>query len=842
MGRGAIAYRIYWICILWVIGLGKLQGSETNTDLDRDYVIFKLFVGRENFGDIGTICVGDSVFVSLPDIMKAVGYDYEWKLEQKYFATCCPDSKNCFTIRRDSLWRGTNGTVLSSSQLICDDESIYLLSSRFKEYCSFGVNVFFQGFRLRTDGDIEFPKIKLRKQEAVRKNAFGRREDLLLQNVDTLPMTLGRLSSLGYSLSANTTRDGLEGVNGILSANGEFLKGSLNLNYSHAQATGYREDQLTFKLDYSPKLKQLKQISFFRNYNTFTMDIGRYANGIYLSNDNTTFFNQRYYLYQGKTRPNSNVEIYNNQVLVAYLSADSLGRYEVKIPVTSGSNTISTLTMNDFGESISDQKIIYMPLYLQPKHKFQYSVTSGYSDEGRLFAGLYTAYGVTDKLTITAMTESVLSKGTMKTITGVGIQYAPNVWLQLSGNYLPGVRYTADLTGNISHYIGYNMTYEQYQKNQNKILYAPQKRMQLSLSASLPLRKLSNTLTFTVRQMEYELYRQYNSSIRWNVYRGGLSGSAFVSANSESSFLPDHLSLGGSVGCRISKLFYNNFNYNYQVSHRNNLFKNRLQYRVDKRFSAIAEVQYQTLGRNLNFQLGFTYRLPCMTVGSNIRTSANGWMMNNSVSGGANFYGKGLVHFSDQVQGGATLCVMIFVDRNGNLKYDKGEEIIENPKVKLRTTAEMTQDKNGTYFRNIMPNRAFKLNIPRQVFKDITWQVVPVDTAFCLAPYQSHTVYFPVKVTSEISGEVFTLIGNKRQYMRNVLIGVSSLRGEPIARVRTDDWGFFNYIGLTAGTYRISILSTGVKVKEKKEYKIVIPEANEGQQLEGLDFELEPNE
>lgn len=842
MGWRAVAYRICCVCVLWIVSFGELQGSPINIETDRDYVIFKLLVGRENFGDIRTICIGDSVFVSLPDVMHALGYDYEWEPEPMRFSTCCPDSKSCLTIRRDSLWRDSTYAVLPPSQLIGDDESLYLLSSGFQKHCSLRLAVFFQGFRLRVEGPVEFPKIRLRKQEEVRRNAFGRREDLLLERVDTLPMTFGRLSSVGYSLSSNLSPKGIEGTNGILSANGEFMKGSLQLNYNHAKTVVHREDDLTFKLDYGLPSKLLKQISLFRNYNTFTMDLGRYVNGVYLSNDNTTFFNQRYYLYQGRTRPNANVEIYNNEVLVAYLSADSLGRYEARIPVTSGSNNISTLTMNDYGESISDQKTIYIPLYLQPKHKFQYSVTSGYADTGKLFAGVYTAYGVTDKFTVTAMTEGILYRGEVSTISGIGLQYVPKEWLQLSINYLPGVRYTTGLTGSISRYVGYSLTYEQYRKNQTKLPYAPEMSMQLSLSGSVPLRKINNTLTFTMRQLEYRVQQQYFSSLRLNLSRGFLSGSAFVSSNSKENFLPNHLSIGGSVGCRINKLLYSDFTYNRQMSRCNNLFRERLQYRVAKRLSAIAEVQYQTQGRSLSFQLGCTFRLPSVTLAGNIRSNNNDWAMNSSVSGGISFYGKGLMHFSDQVQNGATLCVVVFADRNGNGKYDKGEKIIENPKVKVRTTAEMKQDRNGTYFRNITPNRAFRLLVPRQVFGDITWQAIPVDTAFCLAPYQSHTVYFPVKVVSEVSGEVFTVVSGKRQYLRNVLIAITPANGGSVVRTRTDDWGFYSYIGLTTGSYRITILSSGLRVKGNQRYDVVIPEADEGEQVEALDFEVEPIE
>lgn len=839
MDWSVLTYRKLGVCILLVFIFGAAQGSNNNPENDRDYVTFKLFFDRNCFGDIRTICIGNVVYINLPDMMAALGYSCEWEVEKNRFSTCCPTSTHCFTIRQDSLLRNDTTTLLSDSVLICDEESIYLLNSHFKDVCSFEVTVLFQVFRLRIDDTTEHPKTRLIRQKEMRDKAFGRQDDLQMLHVDTLPLNLSRLSSVGYSLSANTSQNGSVGYSGVLSANGEFLKGSLNLNYSRSQGKNYQSNQFTFKQDYGINKKFLKQVSFFRHFNTFTMDLGRFTNGVYLSNSNTQFLNQRYYLYKGQTRPNANVEIYNNKILVAYVSADSVGHYSADIPVTNGSNTISTLTLNDYGEALSEQKIIYMPLFLQPKHKFMYSLSTGYADDGQFYSGLYTAYGITNKLTFTTMTESEFHSGHFNLIGGIGFKLAFNQWLQAAADYIPTLKYNISLTGIISKYTGYSLSYEKYKKGQKVVFSAPLKNINLDLNLTFPIEAFDNSLMFNMGHTQYEHSNRYTSSIRASVSKGSLYSTAYITGYSQRNFIPANLTFGGNAGYRINKQIYTNFSYCHYTKQHDNLFSERLQYQLTKHFFANAELQYQTANKNISVQLGFTYRFPWMAVGSNLRTNNSGWTMNNSISGGISFYGTRRLRFSDQAQSGSTLCVVMYVDRNGNQCYDKEEEIIQNPKVKILTGGERVADKNGVYFRNILPYQPVRLSIPRQVFNDISWQITPVDTVFCLSPYQSHTVYFPVQVLSEVSGEVFVMVNGKRSYRKNILIGIVSEQGG-ITRVRTDDWGLFDYTGLTAGKYRITVLSSNVKVRSKKEHEVVVPEQNEGVELGGIDFELDP--
>lgn len=479
-----------------------------------------------------------------------------------------------------------------------------------------------------------------------------------------------------------------------------------------------------------------------------------------------------------------------------------------------------------------------MPVNLEPNKRFKYVITSGYSDANRLFAGMSTAYGITSHLTVTADAEVILDHGKISGIAGVRLKSGWKQWLQASVDYFPFVKYEFNLTGNLRRYFGYNVLYEQYIKGQNQIQNAPIRNFQMDLSTEIPIRSLQNNLSLSIRQTDYFSGGNFSSYIRGNLFRNNLSSSIHITSNSQQSFKIENLTFGGRLGYRINKRIFNDFSYDYFTSINDHRFRNRLQYQFATKLFGTIDLQYFTKNKNLMAEIGIIYRMPCLTIGNNARVDNNGWSVNSSISGGFNRYANNKIDFSNRSLSGASLHVALFVDKNGNEKYETDEEIIQDAKVIVKTGAETVKRKSGSYFRNISPYYAFKLIIPRQSFKDISWQVTPVEKAICLLPYQSRSLYFPVRVISEISGNVFKMSNGKPVCLKNVLICITHKGNGNVIKVLTDEWGFYSYWGLTAGTYEITLELGKMDVNGEKILHVDIPESSESSQLEGFDFEV----
>lgn len=838
MERGIIKYVLVFLSLF--LSFNATQGNNISDASGGDYVTFKVVIEREDIGVVGSICFDEIVFVNLIELMDILGFPYQWESKTKKFKVCCPTPKNCLTIQQDSLIRQDSISIFPDSVILYDEDALYVRSSSISTLLGIECSVIFQSLKIKIEKRDDFPVLVLRDQEIRRKRMMNGRENILFHKVDTLPLSLSRLSSLGYALSANSSKEGLvDSYNTVVSANGEFLKGALHLNYNHTGGElSSVPDQFTLKHSYTLRYKWLKQLSFFRDYSNLTLDLDGYASGVYLSNDNTTFFNMRYYLYKGRTRPNTEVEIYNNSTLVSFISSDSLGNYEVIIPVNSGVNNISAVTFNAYGESISDDKTIYMPQNMEPHKKFRYAFSAGYADSRKSFSGVSFAYGLTPYITVTALAEAMYAHGNIVSLAGVGFKFALSPGFQGGVDYLPGVKYAANLTGNVKRFLGYNVSYEEYKSNQTIIASAPLRSFKMDLTTEIPFFRLSNNLTFSLRQNNYKSSNSFSSNIRWNMFLRDLSASIYATSSSQKSFTIDNINLGTRLGYRITNRIYNELNYSCFYSRNDHRVRNRVQYQLAKKLMGNLSVEYQSMHKNFIAELGVTFRFPWMTIGSNMRMNNAEWTLNNSISGGMNFYKNKTIDFSNQSLSGSSLHVALFVDKNGNGKYEKDEEIIEGGKVIVKTGAEISYKKSGAYFRNIAPENAFKLVIPRQVFKDISWQITPIEMAIYLAPYQSRSLFFPVKVISEIAGYVFVLDKGKQEFLQNIPIEITHTRNGNTIKLITDEWGSYSYLGLTAGEYEISIESDQLIVVGENKIHITIPEANEGEQLEGLDFEV----
>ena len=838
MERGIIKQILLYLALF--LSLNTVKAYNTFNANDGDYVTFKVAIEREDIGVVETICFDETIFLNLANLMVLLGYPHQWEAANKKFAACCPTKKNCFIIQHDSIIKGGTVSLFPDSALIYDDGQLYLHSTYLSSLLKIESSIIFQSLKIIIKDAGHFPVLLLRDQEVRRKRMQNGRENITLQHVDTLPLSYARINSFGYALAVNSSKEGfVNNYNTAGSMNAELLKGSLHLNYSHSGGkSSNTPDQFTFKQSYSLKHKWLKQLSFFRDYSDLTLNLDGYGSGVYLSNDNTSFFNRRYFLYKGRSRPNADLEIYNNNTLVSFITANSLGYYEIVIPVNNGINNISAVTFNDYGESVSDHKTIYMPLDMEPHKKFRYALSSGYTDNGTGFTGLTIAYGITPFITATALSEATYKHGKVTTLVGAGLKFALGTALQGGIDYFHRMKYTLNLTGNIKHILGYSISYEKFEKDQKIVLSNPLQKLQMDLTSEIPIAALPNSATLSIRQNKYKSSQSFTTNFRWNVFLQNISASIYTATNAQKSFSFDNLNLGAQLGYRITNRIYDDLNYSYYHSRNDHQIRNRIQYQLASKLSSNLNIEYQTGSKNISFEIGITYRFPWMTVGSNARTNNAQWGINNSISGGINRHRNNAFDFSNQSLSGSSLHVALYVDKNGNNKYEKKEKIISNGKVILKTGANISRKESGIYFRNIPPEHAFKLIVPRQSFSDISWQIMPIEKTIYLAPYQSRSFYFPVKVISEVAGSVFSISDGEKKFYKNVVVKITNINDGNSIKTYTDDWGSYDYFGLTAGAYEITIASEHVQVIGNKIIHIEIPESEEGEQLEDLDFEV----
>ena len=77
-----------------------------------------------------------------------------------------------------------------------------------------------------------------------------------------------------------------------------------------------------------------------------------------------------------------------------------------------------------------------------------------------------------------------------------------------------------------------------------------------------------------------------------------------------------------------------------------------------------------------------------------------------------------------------------------------------------------------------------------------------------------------------------------QEFLKNIVVEIRNINSDNSIKLLTDEWGTYSYLGITTGEYEISIMSEQVKIVSDKTLQLTIPETEEGEQLEGLDFEV----
>ncbi|MGL5730939.1 MAG: hypothetical protein ACRCX5_07440, partial [Bacteroidales bacterium] len=402
----------------------------------------------------------------------------------------CPNKSNGFILHGDTLVREASKTPLNDSILIISEKKYYIRDSYLDKLCGIRTTLAYESLTLYLNSEKTFP-FEAKYEQNIRKEEFEKRKKSHIQPelfIDTLALRNLYLNTIGYSVGNSISDEGFDGYNITLSGNAELLKGILTTNLSVNNYSAYKENQFTFKQQYELNRKLLKQISVYRQNNTILMSgVRGYANGVYLSNDYTTFFNQQYYLFKTQSRPNTNVEIYANGQLVSFVTADSTGYVEALIPVSEGNNTISTVALNAFGESVSDNKSIYIAEGILARKQFKYQFTLGSSDEQDHYTAIIAEYGLFKFMSLVGRAESILRQNKLYFIGGGGFKVAPAKWFQMGIQVFPEYKFRSNIVGNAGPYLGYSLVYEKFNKGQRIISNAPVDDLSGSISTALPI-------------------------------------------------------------------------------------------------------------------------------------------------------------------------------------------------------------------------------------------------------------------------------------------------------------------------------------------------------------------
>lgn len=848
----------YFLLLLLCASFQTPSFSQTTALPNDELIVVKLYVdGKSKSYITASWNEEEGYSLRLFEVLDALQFKYVAQWEKHVF-TGYPTQDSWFKISQDTLLLGDGKTALlrqkkaqwsSSMDLYVNADFLkdyYQLDTRFSlnDLAVFIETDHSEPYRLNRERVRKLAQIKQQKEESV------------LSDVDTLPRANLKINDLTYAFSQSKNLGLFHNydfsVQGAL--RGEMLTGIFNLRYDYASDNRSHKmnDNLRFnweKLDLKSDIVQSVLIN--HDYPVLMTNTYGYASSVTLSNTSKQANLDITNIYVGKTLPNSKVEIYSNGQIIDYATSDSLGNFKVTVSNAGPESNIKAVTFNSLGIPVADVQLTHIPYGAIREGQFIYKLTTGVTDYGDLFFAPTLEYGLRPWVTLLAGNETVINLGngfsyrpkeTVSTVI-LGARLSYKRWGVLDIRYLPRqllrMRYNGSLYG-----VRTNVTYEHRNTNQSISNSLIKDLLQVNIGGSLP-KFIQGNYSLGLNYYHYNrgLGSMQSSFLSINMWKKKLTGNFSVNTTSNSFDFKNPV-FATRLGYYFKKRWYNEAVLEYSTGVKG-CFRvgNRLNFQFKNKLTAFADASYQFNGTQKYINIGVNWRLPSIQLNAGSYSSPGSTNIYTQVSGSMLFQG-GKVSFSNMASTSAALRVSLFVDANGNGVRDKKEPLVKSPKMKLNTANVKTEMSDGVLFTEIRPEKPFRLSIPQQKLGDISWQIDDCNMNLMLYPYQCRTLLIPVKVLTEISGQVNCVGKRNSEGVKNAEVVITDTKSGKQIIITTDDWGSYIYMGLVCGSYTIDLApDTLLKMKLKKEnpdkvYKLNIKPGLEGKQLDGLDFDL----
>jgi hypothetical protein len=741
-----------------------------------DEVVFGYTLKELGSYSISVAVKNDKIFLPVTELFNIFGVYYTIEgqntIKGTYISSAMPMTINPV---RHEISLGDKVYVLTLEEMFKGEIDIYISTEKFEEIFGISSIVNINRLQIIAETSKELPAL-VRKKAALVRSEVG--SDFGPSVKYPLRYALGRSvlggAVLDYNVSTSLDKFSSKGTNYTLTGGGEVAGG--DIQGSLVGATGQAASVSDLRWRYVVRGNNYFSSLTAGQITTGSEFVPR-VTGIALSNEpiepRVMFDN---YVVDGFTDPESEVELYLNDRLIAFQKANAAGYYRFQFPLTYGTEKITVKTFSKYGDINVSEKQIQIPFSFVPKGILSYNIQAGKVDNNTAstndayFGNANLLYGAANWLTLNGGLERSNNAGFQKPIYNFGFssrlfsQYIFNV------NVAPDAYYLLNANTIFASNAGVSISYSKYILNDTLIGTSPQQNASMALS--LPLTFISSSTGFRISEdytdavsgkhllkrldllthlISIQLLMSYSETmVGTDVSPLNFNGTGLLTTTAmymlpRSSFLPNFLQAFYLRGVAA---------YNLQTR---TLQDASLQF--SKTFMQIFQFN---LGFDRNFAGNATSFEAGLIMDLNFtRTSSVFDFSNESSTSRQSLYGsialdRGAAFLSNREQigkGGAD--VILFVDNNNNGKYDAGDELIpaRGVRVEGRGKVELGRDsiirvtQLESYFR-------YNLEVDRQ---QIDPNLVPtIDKfSFVVDPNQMRRIEIPFYRGGTISGNVY---------------------------------------------------------------------------------------
>jgi len=575
------------------------------------------------------------------------------------------------------------------------------------------------------------------------------------------------------------------------------------------------------------------------------------------------------YVLDGRTEPDSEIELYQNNQLVSYLRADQVGYYRFEVPLLYGTTSLRTRIYTPNGDLIENDRQIQVPFVFLPRGVAAYSIQAGQiaasfdeRTEGEIAAHGKFGIGLTKWLTANVGAEySTFGGEAPKMYTSASARLFDSYLVNVDAVPNGFVRTQTSVVFPTSQSISLNHTWFDGTTEYNT--RGAQQQIQVNVYTPLPFRKLGAGFRLGADHIVYP-FRQETALNSDLFFR---AGPVSLRLNHRENLVTIGRDIDPTSGfLAISGTYTIPRNADLPQWLRGSFVRGAAQY--DRQLGQFKQVDAQltsTINRTGRLSVGVSHQLQSglssiqigfnmdlggkMRSSTDFRSSAGTHSARQSLRGSIGYDDTfNRVQFTDrQLVGRSAVSVLLYVDANNSGSYEKdADEVIPYAAVRLDRASAATVGKDGvvritqlqSYYRyNVEVNRRA---IPNPL-------LVPNLDKFSMVsdPNQYKRIEIPFYRSGVIDGTVSVLKNNQPEGQGGLRMNLVGRTNGYRQEIRTFMGGGFFAMDIPPGRYTLEmdpaqLAFMGVAVRGGTT-EIEIRSVAEGDYQGGIEILLEPD-
>lgn len=466
------------------------------------------------------------------------------------------------------------------------------------------------------------------------------------------------------------------------------------------------------------------------------------------------------------TEPNTVVELYVNNVLMDYVTADGSGHFKFDVPLSYGNTEIKLVYYGEWGEEKTSVKQLNIPYTFVPHKELEYTLSAGTPDDnkGATFYRGSVNYGLSRTITIGAGNEYLSSIGlspvndldqkASKNIPFLTTSFSPLPGLLLNAEYNYRVRYKGSLAFRTAKNLMLELSYTRYQPNQKAIANNYREERKASIIKPFRLGHVSMFTRLAINQMV--INNQLTISLTDLVLSANYK-KATGSVHTYGTFVTKENPLvysDVSVGYRLPASL--SVTPSVRYDHTRNMltgWKLKAEKQLAKQWFISVNYEAYTDYDIQNLQIGVRLSLKAANYAMYLNRHNSKVTINQAINGSL-VYDKSTPRvLADNINkvGRGGLTIAAFLDVNSNGSRDPGEPTVEGLDVKVLSGGQPVTSEKDTVIRvfNLEAYTQAHIVVSGTRFKNIYWQLPKTTFSVAIDPNRMRLVEVPVIIAEE---------------------------------------------------------------------------------------------